>query len=242
MKQVVFVVEGQTEQVFIQNFIGNLVTLLDCHILHQKYHKGELRTVTSRGVEINQACILITIINAEGDDSVSSFIEDRLEGFKKQGVVAVYGLRDRFSGDSKKPKLNIPFIDKYFKRLQNEWGFTIELIVAIEEVEAWFLAVPYFFEKIDEKLTTEKLVEILGEGFFSKSVEEIAHPAAIIAKVFETVGKKYRKRLDDAHAITDALDYNSLYFEKSENIATLKRLVNALNNALTPETSIKGAD
>ena len=108
----------------------------------------------------------------------------------------------------------------------------LDIIVAIDEIEAWFLAVPDFFKAYDETLSIEKINECLGYKLQDVPVESISHPASAIHKVLTSVGLSYKKRAGDSHKISGKLDYESLYLEKSETITALGRFSSALDSAL----------
>jgi hypothetical protein len=232
MKRAIFVVEGRTEQIFVRKFIEQMVTLKPCYITWENLHKGVLATIRAEGDSI-QSSHHIRIINVEGDEKVNSFIKENLENFKAKDYEIIYGIRDRYTGDRNKRLVDQATIDEYFEPLASKLQITLKIIVATEEIEAWFLSVPSFFFAYDNSLTLEKLKEINGIDLSLISVENIPHPAALIDKVLTTVGQRYKKRQDDSYKITQTLDYNSLYLEKSDLINSLGMFVNAIDNALS---------
>ena len=231
MRKAVFIVEGQTEQVFVLNFLLQLCAIQALHVDLYKLHKGLVK-VSWRGCPADLATHSIHIVNVENDEKVLSYIQENLDSFKRSGFSSVFGLRDRYSGDSQKKPVNPLLIDGLTERLSNDYGLDIQVTVALEEIEAWFLAVPDFFLKYDLRLTEDAIAEQLGYRLSEVDVESLAHPSSLINKLLMTVGKRYRKRLDDSHKIADALDYQSLYLDKSESINALGRFVKQMNLAL----------
>ena len=230
MKKVAFVVEGQTEQVFVSEFIGQLVRVQPCHIALKKYQSQDILTVTKRGVPEEDATHIIWIINVQGDDTTISFIEENISAFKSKGFGNIYGLRDHYSGN--KQPINPEAVDKRTNLLTSQHGVAIEVTVAIEEIEAWFLSVPSFFQKYDPSLTEAKVQEILGVDPTTAQVESIPHPAAAIDRVLTTVGLRYRKRLGDSYKISKELDYMTLYLDRTQKLQSLGRFVGHLTSAL----------
>src|SRR4051812_19964700 len=102
MKRSVFIVEGQSEQLFIVKFIQSMVALQPCHVELQKFHGRVTVAISARGVPLTDATHHILIVNVENDEKVLSFIEDNLNDYKAKGFGAIYGLRDRYTGDTKK--------------------------------------------------------------------------------------------------------------------------------------------
>ena len=233
MKKAIIVVEGQTEQIFTHTLIQKLVSLQPYHIHLQKLHGGLEIEIGPRGTSIEHATHYIRIINVEGDDQVNTYIEDRLIAFKNRDFKTIYGLRDRFTGDKQKTKLSTELINNRCKELEAEHGITIEVIVAIEEIEAWFMSVPNFFINYDDSLTLAKINEILGYDLSTTHVESLPHPSQTIHQILSSVNKTYKKRSAEVHKIVSVLDFDSLYLEKTNSIQPLKKFVAALENCLS---------
>lgn len=234
-RKTLIVVEGQTEQIFVLKFLENLSSYQHLQIQLRELKGGGVEIKTgngTRGANIEDAKHIIKILNAANDDTVQTYINENLEYFKSQGFGIIYGLRDRYRGNNNKPPLNIEKIEAYYKELEVEHAMTIEMVIAVEEIEAWFLTVPEFFLEYHPSLSLDRINEIFGSDLINTPVETIRHPAAAIGKVLEAVGITYKKRLGDAHKITNILNYNELYLEKIKTNASLNKFVNALNNAL----------
>jgi hypothetical protein len=232
MKRTVFIVEGHTEQIFVRKFLEKAAAITGYHLSLENLHNGKLSILRSEGVPIDQCSHYIRVINVENDGKVNSFIKDNLKNFKSKDVGFVYGVRDRYTGDKNKPTVNPEAINKFLEPMANELNITLKIIVAIEEIEAWFLSVPDFFTAYDRLLTVEAIKLAHGIDLSSTCVESIPHPAALIDKVLFSVGKEYKKRQGDSHKITSVLDYDALYLEKSKSIPALGLFVNAIDNSL----------
>lgn len=233
MKRTLFVVEGQTEQIFVLKFIEKLVALTAVHLKLEKLHADEIFEVSVRGPIIEDATHLLHILNVENDEKVNSYISDNIAAIKKKGFGAVYGLRDRYSGSTTISTVNPTKIDAWAGDLGQTHEIKVEVTIAIEEIEAWFLSVPNFFLAYSELLTSEKIKSITGLDLITLNTESLQHPAQVIDDVLKAVGKKYRKRLDDSHKIADAIDYDALYLEKSTEYFMLNRFVSQLSDALS---------
>jgi hypothetical protein len=233
MKKTIFVVEGQTEQVFLINFLEQLVALLPCHIQRQELRGGVLYDLTPRGTAPPDQCSHhIRIIDAGGDEKVNSFIEENLSNFKGKGYQTVCGLRDQYTGDKNKAMVNVDALGTIVKSWSDEHEMLVDIIVAVQETEAWFFCVPEFFSKYDPSLTIAAVNGILGINLPGDAVESIKHPSAAITKVLATVGVEYKKRAAHSHQIIDRLDMAALYLDKAPQVPALGRLVDALENAV----------
>lgn len=228
----IFVVEGQTERIFIENFINQLVSGTPLAITIQQLHGGNLITIREPIDEKHSATHKIQIIDVGGDDVVNSFISDNLTNFRKRGWEAVYGLRDRFTGDTKKIPVDQARVDTACKTMSTTSGLSVDITVAEQEVEAWFISVPAFFQTYHKELTKEEVVKIMSADYSKLPVESIPHPSALIKKVLATRQLNYRKRTHDAHKIASCLDYSDLYLTQRNRISALDRFITNLESAL----------
>jgi len=232
MKKTVFVVEGQTERIFVEKFIEELAGALAYSVTSVEHHGDSLVHVHSRGnAPEDRADYVINIIDVGNDDKVRSYVGDEnIELFIKKGFQGVYGLRDKYTGNGK--EISLALNSEIDFELTKKWGVSVEVVVAVQEVEAWFLSVPRFFTAYNNSLIIRRLNEILGYDISTIPVEAISHPSEEINKVLKTVGKKYKKKERDAFKITHNLDYDVLYAERSAVIPALGRLCALIDSSL----------
>lgn len=125
----------------------------------------------------------------------------------------IFGIRDLFPNSKNQLELINNSINTVF---QNDVIVkNISLIIAIMEIETWFLANHTFFIKINPALTSEKINETLGINIESDDLESYKHPAKMIDEVLKIIGKAYRKKESDAYSICSHLDYEELCANKA---------------------------
>lgn len=112
-------------------------------------------------------------------------------------------------------------------------SFAEEVIFAIREIEAWFLAQPSVFERIDSTLTVERISEDMGLDLATIDVETITHPSELIRRILELVGQTYRKRLSQIHSLVSRLDYTSLFLEAPSRVGSFSEFLEALDTCAT---------
>lgn len=232
MKKIAFVVEGQTEQIFVLTFLQHLSSEKQYHIDLKKYNSNQIINISTRGYPQEESTHYILIINVQNDELVLSYISDNLETLKSKGFSSVYGLRDRYTGDKNKALINPDKVDLITSNLSQKYDLFVEMTIAIQEIEAWFLLTPAFFLKYDNSLNENAINLQLGFDLASVDVENLEHPSALINKVLKSVGLEYKKKMHDACKIAANLDYLALYLEKSEKVIALKRFINHLDSAL----------
>ena len=77
----------------------------------------------------------------------------------------------------------------------------VDFHFAIMEVEAWLLGIPGFIGKIDERLTSEYVLQEVGVNLEDDPEQTMFHPAAELGKVYSLAGRQYDKHQSDISAI-----------------------------------------
>ena len=196
MKRTLFLVEGKTEQIFLRYFLEKIASYQDTRIEFKILSKTNILAEEVRGAPLEDCSFLIQIVNMQGDESVISYITENIEAISKKNYDAIFGLRDRYTGDSKRKPPNQEKIDGLMLQISNENKIQTEVVIAREEIEAWFLATPEFFKSLHSDLTLEKIGEIVDFDFENGDIESIEHPSAMIKKILRSVDLDYRKRSD----------------------------------------------
>lgn len=233
MKKSVFVVEGQTERIFLEKFIEVVAGTLGYIVISDEHHGDSLVKVHSRSnVPKGQADYVIRIVDVGNDEKVRSYVDDEnIEIFVAKGFQGVYGLRDKYTGNSREVNLDLNIIKD--RELREKWGVNVEVVVAVQEVEAWFMSVPDFFTAFDSSLLVGKINDILGYDISTIQIELIDHPAEEINKVLTVIGKKYKKKEKDTQKLIHNLNYDALFLEKSHDIPALGRFCALINFSLS---------
>ena len=223
-RKVAVFVEGQTELVFVRDFLRNWyayderVLGFDCVTLF----RDDMRTVPfSCGNEQSENYYLI--VNIGNDSSVLSKMLKRMNSLREKEYTYVVGLRDMYSkqyrdfcGSASIDIELIKGIEDAAKEEINKSGGNgfLDLHFAVMEVEAWFIGMSHFLLEIDNRLTPDYIKEHTGVDVRQNPEEAFFHPAAELNNIYQSVGKTYRKHLSDISAITAALnddDYLNIF-------------------------------
>ncbi len=235
MKKIAIFVEGQTEQLFVCELIKEIAGINNLKI--------ELRTLTGGANiprHITQCSIsdssekvkfYILITNSATDNRVASDIRDNTETLINQNFDRIIGLRDLY-----------PLPLEKLEKLQNGINKTIKsekihtnLIIAIREIESWFLAEFTHFEKIDTNLCLCKILSELELDIAYTKTESIEHPSKTLDEIYSLIGESYGKSKADVLRTLEKLDYNFLYLELTECIPALKELTDEVDSFLANE-------
>lgn len=204
-------VEGQTELIFVREFLkqwynydANMVGF-DCYkLLANEFCDAEYRY----GNEESENYFFI--VNVGNDGSVLSSIKKRMVFLKNKGFQIIVGLRDMYSSqyiaDAGKREINdsvcqqhIESVNEVLQGIEN--GTFVDFHFAIMEVEAWFLGMAGFLEKVDGMLTLDYVQKQTGLNLEDDPEKSVFHPAAELGKIYSLVGKQYDKHQSDISSI-----------------------------------------
>ena len=208
-------VEGQTELIFVREFLKQWynydvdIVGFDCYyLLANKF----CDMFSKHGSEDSENYFLL--VNVGNDRSVLSSIIERMRFLQNRGFQLVVGLRDMYSRqyikDAGKREIidtvsqqHIESVKGILQSLEN--GNIVDFHFAIMEVEAWFLGMPRFLEKVDKRLTLDNVLQNTGINLKEDPEKTVFHPAAELGRIYSLVGKQYDKHQSDIFSIMSKL-------------------------------------
>lgn len=221
MKKIAIFVEGQTEAIFTEKLIYALASYNDVEVVNMKTPKFlSLKTVKTPK---NNTELFFLICNCEGDDAVKIRIKKNEKKLSENDYISIIGLRDLYpvSRDNLQP-----IIDNLYVGLENV--IPVQIIVAVMEIEAWFLQESNHYSKIDTKLTCDLITEKTGFNPISGDASLIDEPAIFLNEIYELVEKNYSKKYAQVHSITSNLDYDSICLELNTKLPQLGEYIDAI--------------
>ena len=215
MKKVAIFTEGQTELIFVREFLLRLIDpskmRLECM---------ELLAYKPTPVPYRYTCpnpeLYFLIINVHGDEAVISYIRDREKSLvEESGYEKILGLRDMYCDDYRRlspsginESVSKQLIQSCNSTIQNmNYPNRIKLHFAIMEIEAWFLAMYNIFQKIDSRLTNDLIQEELGIDL--KNIDpqiEFFRPEDQLNDIFVLCERQYNKKRGDCELICNRMD------------------------------------
>jgi len=206
MIKIAFFVEGQTERIFLE-------TLLDNYFTHPYFNVESYQIIEDKATLITKAHynnaninLSFLIFDVTGDGNVNGAILERSESLiNKSGFTHIYGLRDLFPHE----RDSLPLLQNAFQEVFSGFEFYNQLtqVIAIMEIEAWFIADYNHFAKMNPRLTTDLINTELKLNTITDSIEDYPHPSQIINQIWHLIGRTYRKRASDSYSICSYLDY-----------------------------------
>lgn len=230
MKKIAFFVEGQTEQVFINRLIKEIIGYKNLTVLLKKISGGtnapKREFVRNYSIPLKSEFTAL-IYDCGSDNRVKSEILDNINSLREAGYTNIIGLRDLYP-------LSIEELPRLEKGLQylpyplKKKDYPFDIIVAVREVETWFLAESSHFLKVDKKLTGRFIEKHLG--FNPDMVNPISreHPSEDINRIYKLIGRSYTKKYWQVEKLVNRLDFNKIRKDIRFKIPALNELVTTI--------------
>jgi hypothetical protein len=224
-------VEGHVEVLFVEKLIEEIAGKNKVVIEHREVRGG---TSTRRTMGLMKAAQIdggqqyyVLIVDCGGDDLVKSRILEEHENLTKKGYAKIIGLRDVRGNFS---HADIPKLEASLRRYLKTSLIPVEFILAVMEVEAWFLAETTHFAKIDPAITVEAIKAKLGFDPEHDDLEKRDAPAQDLNNCYALGGKIYEKHT--AAQTVMALDFARMYLEIPQRFNYLQRFIASIESFL----------
>ena len=221
-------VEGQTELVFVERLLFEMFSYQRLRIEREEQHGGLYHEIGVRGAPPENAYYNVLLVNCACDGKVLPAIEERAKKLRKAGYDGILGLRDIYP----RPSNEVEEIYKLTADRLESMPLPCKLVIAVREIEAWFIADTGHFVQYDPLLTLAFIREKIDVDLARQDVEQIPHPSELLKKIYNLVGGTYRKKLKEAHRVVDLLNYEYLYLEAPESVPALKKFLDELDVAM----------
>lgn len=235
MKRIAFFVEGQTEQIFVNRLVREILETNHVNIIQKQFRGGA--SVPKQEIVINRSFSRkpryeVLIFDCGSDNRVKSEILDNIVNLRNNGYNLIVGLRDLYP-------MSIDELDKLEKGLKflpvklREEAPYFDIVIAVHEIEAWFLAETNHYQKIDKRLTPKLIKKHLTFSPFTSDMEMRFHPAKDLDDIYHLVGKSYTKRYGQTQRIVTKLDFHNLLNNvayTSNSLGKLVRIIRGFKN------------
>jgi hypothetical protein len=233
MKKIAIFVEGQTEQIFVTKLLVEIAGEKNIGIQQEKsFTKNGKRLFTVIDASSNNTTqkYYALIRDCGGDSCVKSDILDSYLTLGRKEYTQILGLRDVYPT----PANNIPKLEQGLKYRVPTGGIPINIILAIMEIEAWFLAEVTHFSLIHPSLTHQLIVDTLSFDPITQDVETRPHPSQDIKHIYRKAGFSYDKTKSRVQRTIHVLDYPNIYFNLRNNVKKLGKFIDVIDSFLSP--------
>jgi hypothetical protein len=235
MRKIAIFVEGLTEMLFVDRLILELADESGLAVEHAEGIGGAVR---ARQIKVLKRTTLqphhryyVLIVNCAGDSNVKSDIIERYHGLKQSGYSAIIGLRDVYG--------QFRYEDVARLRGALEVGMPktddlpVELLLAIMEIEAWFLGEYTHFERVSPNLRLDRIKRVLQFDPSIDDLEKRMHPAEDLDRIYQLAGLRYTKQRSNLERTIDLLDLRFFISNVCRRFPDAGRLIAALGNQLS---------
>lgn len=226
-KKIAIFVEGLTEQIFAKKLIVEVAGRKKVKIQESKYRARKLLDITlSKTEDESSHTCFVLLVDCGNDEQVKSAILDRRDSLIKSGYELVVGLRDLYP----KNKAEYPKLEKGLMTRVPTKDLPITFVIAVMEIEAWFLQEWNHYQNIDPKLTLDRIKNGTNFDPANDKADEIEQPAVLLNQIYQLVGKAYKKDRGRLSRTVNALDYENIYFEIRKLLPQLNQFVDLVDS------------
>jgi len=231
MRRIAFFVEGQTEQVFVNRLVKEILGTQQINIIQKQFRGGtnipKQEIVRNLSFSRNPR-FEVLIFDCGADNRVKSEIMENITNLREKGYEKIIGLRDLYPipiNDLERLEKGLRYLPHKFKKD----AACFDIIIAVHEIEAWFMAETHHFQRIDKRLASGKFIrERLGFDPYSINSEQRVHPAKDLDNIYKLVGKSYTKKYNATVRVVNKLDYTHIRTQLRYDINSLDRLLNVV--------------
>jgi len=237
MIKIAFFVEGPTEADFVRTYLKEL-TCKRGLITVKKYSGGKTSPrVYTQTYRDNAGTDYVVDIYVSGTDNrVNSDILDNLATLAASGFSAIVGLRDlrgQKTDGSMFCLADLAGIERANQRIFAGKTPPVHPVVAVMEIETWFMAETNHYKKIDSALTKTLITSnaaALGVNPYTDDLTRVTQPAETLNDIYHLAGKAYSKSAAHRQRTINALDYANLYTNVPARLVKLDEFVKIVDS------------
>ncbi len=220
MKKLAIFVEGQTEQIFVEQLLNVLARDSDISIEKRRGFGGRdsgRSFITLSSPKENHP-VYILLVDSSNDGRVLTDIRESYAGLCEQNYSKIIGLRDVYPNaysDFRKLRRMV--------RTHMPKGKIVPVVCfAVLEVETWFIAEYTHFRRIHPRLTRNFIKKKMGIDPADPNIEEKMgpmldelelSPAGYLNKIYKLVGRSYSKKKQQVINIVKVINFKDVINE-----------------------------
>lgn len=244
MKRIAIFVEGETELEFVSKFLkeaaGQNRISIDSYKCFGGGRGGRNRwdqLLASSTVTDEKYHALIYVSGS--DSQVNSDIRRKLPSLRIRGFDQILGLKD-LRGEQYGRTMglaDLPNMELGSNVVEREClPLSAHIVIAVMEIETWFLAETNHYECVDAGLTKSVVLSSVSTLGFDPYTDDLTlrpEPAEDLRKLYQVVGKSYKKNRKHRTRTIECLDYADIRINLKNRIVKLGELVTEIDNFLT---------
>lgn len=230
--------EGQSEFIFLSSLLSEYAGASSFSIQSQRFSGGKGSSHRRRELlyesKAPDSDRFILLVDSGMDSRVLSDMLEQGAGLLRNGYWGLLGVRDLA------PRNTIA--NMHTARLTatstlyrfNADGMRSSLLIAVQEIETWFLAEHTHFCRIDSRLNLPIVNSILGYDCSAGDLRGVMNPNRELNKVYRHAHKGYSKKGKTVQKTVYALCYCQICFDVSLRIREIQSLLTILDFFFKP--------
>lgn len=239
MKKIAFFVEGPTEADFVKAYLKEVTSQRGLITVREfKGGKTSPRVYTQTYRDNAGSDYEVDIYVSGTDNRVNSDILDNLSSLAASGFEAIIGLRD-LRGQKPDGSMfvlaDLPGVEKANMLIFSGKTPRVHPVVAVMEIETWFMAETNHYPKIDASLTEALITSkaaTLGVNPYTDDLTQVAQPAEKLNEIYHLAGKAYDKSSPRRQRTIASLDYANLYVNVPARLVKFKEFAQIVDSLL----------
>jgi hypothetical protein len=232
-KKIACFVEGQTEQIFVERLFQEIAGHKKISIETYKFQgrKANRRSQPLKLSTMKDAPFVVLLYDCGCESHVVSDIRKQHQSLINNGHEKILGLRDLYPtplGKKEEIETGIRGLLQPLQRIE----VPISVILAVMEIEAWFLAEWNYLGKIDNRLTCDFILQKCGLDLRIIDPEQRPHPSQDLKDIYRLVSRNYDKSEKTSQEIINNLDYEFLYVDLVNSVKQLQRFIDEIDSFL----------
>jgi hypothetical protein len=130
-------------------------------------------------------------------------------------------------------RANIPALRSRLPLYVKTKPIPVVFVLAIMEIEAWFMAEHTHFERLDARLTPAQIKAHFGFDPSTEDMEQRNRPAMDMDMIYSLVSHRYQKDRTVLQGTVSLLDFARFYLELPSRYSELKLLVASVDGFLS---------
>ncbi|WP_413175317.1 DUF4276 family protein [Anabaena azotica] len=228
MKKLAIFVEGQTEQIFVEKLLREVAGKNQIAIEIKSQEGRKFAQVIMTDAVTAATKFYVLIYNSGGETRVASDIKDQYNSLTESGYERIIGLRDIYPNKKSDVQRGVNFV-----LTQINIVIPTNVVLAVMEIEAWFLAEYHHFIEIDASLTLELIHKSFGFNPKTDDMEAISCPHESLHKIYQLVGKAYRKTKNHVERTVLNLNYDFLYMNLANSVPSLGEFIGYIDKFIS---------
>lgn len=232
VRKLAIFVEGYTELNFVDRLVGEIAGAHRIRVELRQIRGGSSApksyiTVKAALPDAGQE-FYVLIVDCGGDRQVKTRIVDEHEALSRQGYFKIIGLRDVRPDYS---LADVPKLEAGLRKYIRTSLVPVEFVLAIMEIEAWFISEATHFERIEPSITIDAIRSSLGFDPESDDICLRPNPAGDLDACYQLAGISYEK--GRCRNTIDALSYENIYLNLRSRVPHVGRLVELIDEFMS---------